>query len=201
MTKNDKRVSINTMDGIIKDRFENVVTVQWCDIDVKIKKNLSFTEMLEFVNDVVMSCFQEDGGFMPEVMDFAIKSNIMTKYANFSMPDNLEHRYEILYRTDAVDMVCGQINGAQLNEIISSINKKIEYMCNSNAMMIQNRMNALVSAFEDMQGKTEELFKGISADDISKIASAVADGSLNEEKIVEAYLNKITTNNDAVEGE
>lgn len=93
MAKSEKRISISVMDKIIKEHFENTTTEQWYGIEVQIKKTLSFTEMMEFVNDVVLSCFQEDGGFVPEVMDFAIRSNILSKYANFSLPDKLEHRY------------------------------------------------------------------------------------------------------------
>ena len=144
MAKTEKRISINTMDKIMKERFDNTITEQWCDIDVRIKKTLSFTEMMEFVNDVVLSCFQEDGGFVPEVMDFAIKSNILSKYANFSLPDNLEHRYEIIYKTDAVEMVCGKINNTQLNEIVSSIKNKVKFLCDSNALITTFKREPLV---------------------------------------------------------
>lgn len=190
MAKNEKKVSIASLDKIIKEHFDNVSVSQWYDTEVKIKKSISFTEMMEFVNDVVMSCFQDDGGFVPEVLDFAIKSNILTRYANFSMPDNLEHRYEILYKTDAVDFVCRNINMGQLNEIVASINRKIDYLCNSNVASINRKVTEMVGAIENLQTQTMEVFGGISADDISKIANAVASGELSGDKIVEAYLSQ-----------
>ena len=190
MAKCEKRISINTMDKIIKERFSNTVTEQWCDIDVRIKKTLSFTEMMEFVNDVVLSCFQEDGGFVPEVMDFVIKSNVLSKYANFSLPDNLEHRYEIINKTDVVDMVCSKINNTQLNEIVASINHKVKFLCDSNAMTIKRQVNDLISAFNDLQTRTAGMFDGVSAEDIAKLADVLSSGKLDESKIVEAYLNQ-----------
>ena len=201
MAKSEKRISISVMDKIIKERFDNTVTEQWCDIEVRIKKTLSFTEMMEFVNDVVLSCFQEDGGFVPEVMDFAIKNNILTKYANFSLPDNLEHRYEIIYKTDAVDMVCSKISGAQLNEIIASINRKVEFLCDSNALMIKRQVNDLISSFNDLQTRTVGMFDGISADDIAKLADVLSSGKLDEGKIVEAYLDKTRPQEDTKESD
>lgn len=189
MAKNEKRVSISKTDTIMKERFGNTTTEQWYDAEVKIKHSISFTEMLTFVNDVVMSCFQKDGGFMPEVLDFAIKSNILTKYANFSMPDNLEHRYEIIYNTDAVDFVCRYINMAQLNEIVASVNRKLDYMCNSNVAAIQRQLNKVVESFEDVQQQTAKLFDDISSEDIAKITNAISSGELSGDKIVEAYLN------------
>ena len=94
--KSEKKVSISALDNIIGERFLNTVEEKWYDIEVKMRKNIPFTEMLAFVNDVVSSCFQQKGEYVPEALDFAIKSNIIIRYTNVSLPDNLEHRYEIL---------------------------------------------------------------------------------------------------------
>lgn len=190
MAKNEKKVSINSLDKVIKENFTNKASIEWHGLEVAIKHNLSFTEMLEFVNDVVMSCFQDDGDFVPEVMDFAIKSNILSKYANLSLPDKLEHRYEIIYNSDAVDFVCQNINMQQLREITASIDRKISYLCNTNVMNIQKQMMELVSAFEDMQQKVTDMFSNFTPDDLVKIMGAIDDGGLNEEKVVKAYLEQ-----------
>lgn len=190
MAKNEKKISINSLDKIIKENYNNTTTAEWYGVEVTIKKNLAFKDVLEFVNDVVMSCFQDKGGFMPEVVDFAIKSNILSRYANFSLPDKLEHRYEIIYCTDAVEFVRQHINAEQLNEITASINKKISYLCNTNIMNIQKQIMELVSSFETMQKKTTDMFANFTPDDMTKILSAFEDGKFSEEKLVEAYLQK-----------
>lgn len=190
MAKNEKKIPINSLDKIIKENYNNIITTVWCDVDVTIKKTLAFKDMLEFVNDVVMSCFQENGNFVPEVVDFAIKSNILSKYANFSLPDKLEHRYEIIYCTDAVKFVCQFINTEQLNEITASINKKISYLCNTNVMNIQKQIMELVSSFETMQQKTTDMFANLTPEDVTKVLSAFEDGKFSEEKLVEAYIQK-----------
>lgn len=190
MAKNEKKISINSLDKIIKENYNNTTTAEWYGVEVTIKKNLAFKDVLEFVNDVVMSCFQDKGGFMPEVVDFAIKSNILSRYANFSLPDKLVHRYEIIYCTDAVEFVRQHINAEQLNEITASINKKISYLCNTNIMNIQKQIMELVSSFETMQKKTTDMFANFTPDDMTKILSAFEDGKFSEEKLVEAYLQK-----------
>lgn len=190
MAKNEKKISIGSLDKVIKENFVNKTTAEWRGLEVTLKHNLSFTEVLEFVNDVVMSCFQEKSGFMPEVMDFAIKSNILSKYANFSLPDNLEHRYEIIYNSDAVDFVCQNINIQQLREITASIDRKISHLCNTNVMNIQKQMMELVSAFENMQQKTSDMFANFTPEDLTKIIGAIDEGGLSEEKIVRAYLEQ-----------
>lgn len=190
MAKNKKKISINSLDKIIKENYDNTITAEWYGVEVSIKKTLAFKEMLEFVNDVVMSCFQDKGDFVPEVVDFAVKSNILSRYANFSLPDKLEHRYEIIYCSDAVEFVCQHINNEQLNEITASINKKISYLCNTNVMNIQKQMMELVSSFETMQQKTTDMFANLTPEDMTKVLSAFEDGKLSEEKLVEAYLQK-----------
>jgi hypothetical protein len=190
MAKSEKKISINALDKIIKENYNGMITAEWCGIDVTIKKNLSFKDMLEFVNDVVDSCFQDDGRFMPEIVDFAVKSNILTKYANYSLPDKLDHRYEILYYTDAVGFVTQYINNEQLSEILASIHKKINYLCNTNVINIQKQIMELVSSFEDMQQKTSDIFMNVTPEDVSKVMGAFEDGKLSEEKLVTAYLQK-----------
>lgn len=190
MAKNEKKIPINSLDKIIKENYNNIIATVWCDVDVTIKRTLAFKDMLEFVNDVVMSCFQENGNFVPEVVDFAIKGNILSKYANFSLPDKLEHRYEIIYCTDAVKFVCQFINMEQLNEITASINKKISYLCNTNVMNIQKQIMELVSSFETMQQKTTDMFANLTPEDVTKVLSAFEDGKFSEEKLVEAYIQK-----------
>lgn len=125
MAKADKKVSIALFDKIAKEQFQNEATIEWHDAQLRVKYALSLTDMLAFVDDVVGSCFHDKLGYMPEVKDFAIKTNILSRYANFSLPDNLEHRYQLVYMTDAVDAVCAAIDGTQLQEIVNSINDKM----------------------------------------------------------------------------
>lgn len=188
MAKSEKKVSISAVDSIISERFVNITTEQWYDVEVKMRKSLPFTEMLAFVDDVVQSCFQKNGAFVPEVLDFAVKSNVISKYTNVSMPDNLEHRYAILYNTDLVDFVFQHINMQQLQEMVTAINRKLSYMCDTNTTSVQNRLNDLLSAFEQMQEQTESLFGGVTADDMTRLVGAIGNSSLTEERIVEAYM-------------
>lgn len=190
MAKNEKKISISSLDKVIKESFPDKSTLEWRGIEVAVKPSLEFTEVLEFVGSVVDSCFHEQGGFMPEVMDFAIKSNIISRYTNISLPDRLEHRYEILYNSDVVDVVCQNINMNQLREIAASIDRKISYLCNTNIMSIQKQMTELVSAFEEMQRKTADMFANFTPDDMTKIVSAFDNNGFDTDKIVASYLEQ-----------
>lgn len=200
MAKSIKRVSISSMDKIAKERFPDTITEQWYDVEVIITPHISFTSMLEFVDEVSGSCFQDDGRFVPEAMDFVFRSNILKRYANFNLPDKLEHRYELVYRTDAVDFVCEHIDKSQLQEIASAANRKIDYMCDTNTSAVQKRMDEIALSFEKLLKSFEEMFSGVSHDDVSALIGALAkNGGIDEDKLVAAYLSHRET--DSAEGD
>lgn len=190
MAKANKKVSIALFDKTAKEYYHNEAIIRWHEVEVRVKYMLPLTEMLAFVDDVVDSCFHDGLGYMPEVKDFAIKSNILTRYANFSMPESLEHRYQMVYGSDIVDFVCTAINTTQLQEIVSAINSKIRFLCDSKAAAIETRVNDIITALEEMRDKTMDIFNGVSQEDLKNIMSAIANGSLDEQKIVQAYLKE-----------
>ena len=195
MAKADKKVSIALFDKIAKEQFQNEATIEWHDAQLRVKYALSLTDMLAFVDDVVGSCFHDKLGYMPEVKDFAIKSNILYRYANFTLPDNLEHRYQLVYVTDAVDAVCAAIDGTQLQEIVNAINSKIRFLCDSKATMVQERINDVLNTMEEMRDNTKSIFEGITQDDLKSLMSAITSSGLDEQKLVHAYIEQ-TKNKD-----
>lgn len=188
MAKKEKRISINALEKIAKEQFPESVTEQWFDIEVTIKRSLPLKEMLEFVQEVVDACFTTDGTFVPEIMDFATKSGILTHYANFTLPDNLEKQYWLIYSTGAVDMVCQHINMVQLQEMIGGINRKIDHMCDTDTVATKAKLNDLYEAFVKMGTEVSELFSGVNADELQKMVGNLGSAELSEEKIVSAYI-------------
>lgn len=199
MAKNEKRVSTALFDKIAKEHFQNESVVKWHEAEVHVKRVLSLTDMLGFVDDVVRSCFHDRMGFMPEVMDFAIKDSILTRYANFTMPDNLERCYQMVYATDAVDTVCAAIDTRQLQEIVNAIESKIRFMCDSKSAEIEARVNDALAALEEVRDRTQDIFAGINREDIKNIMGAITDEGLSEQKIVKAYLDMKNDSNAAAD--
>lgn len=199
MAKTEKKVSIALFDKIVKEHFQNEATIQWHEAEVRVKRTLSLKEMLSFVDEVVGSCFHDELGYMPEVKDFAIKSSILTRYANFSVPDNLEHRYQMVYGTDAVDAVCAVIDTTQLQEIVNSINDKIRFLCDSKATMIQERINDVLNTMEKMRDNTKSIFDGITQNDLKNLMGAITSNGLDEQKLVQAYIEQSKSKDEQAE--
>ncbi|MCM1219859.1 MAG: hypothetical protein NC548_35760 [Lachnospiraceae bacterium] len=201
MAKNDKRISIAAFDKVAKEQAVSDAVFDWHGVELVVKYTLGLTDMMEFVHDAAESCFSESGAFVPEVMDFAIKSNILSRYARFSLPDNLEHRYALIYETDAVDVVCEHINERQLQEITASIKRRVNYVCESKITLIQQKAEEMFAAFERLREQSESMFDNVSKDDIQKLLGAVANGSFDEEAIVKAYLKQTKLSNEQKDAE
>lgn len=196
MSKKEQRISINALEKIAKEQFQETTTKKWFDIEITIKRSLPLTEMLEFVQEVSEACFTTDGTFVPEIMDFAIKSGILTHYANFTLPSNLEKQYWLIYSTDAIEAVCECINNAQLQEIVDAANRKIDHMCDTDIVATRAKLNELYSAFEKMGEEFSNMFSGVNPEELRNMISALGNSDVSEEKIVSAYLEHMKNSSD-----
>lgn len=185
-----KRISVNAFEKVIKDNFSNFVSAEWRGIEVEMKKSLPISEVVAFVNEVATSVFQDDAGYMPEITDFLIKANIIKRYTNLSLPSNLEKQYDFIYLSDVITFICDQINMTQLNEIVSAIQKKITYKCDTNVSAIQKQVSEVLTAFDELQNNATNLFSKVDAQDIARLTAALAEhGDLDEKKMVHAVLD------------
>ena len=186
-----KKISINAFDKIVKETYTPTTTVEWRGQEIIVKRNLSFKEMMEFVDSVTKTCFTiSTNTYMPEVKDFAVKSNILEKYANFTLPNNIEHRYELIYSSDAIETVLNYVSHQQFNEIMASIDAKINNLAQSNIEAMNKQMNELYTAFANLQSQMEGMFAGVNPDNFNALIGAFGNGGLDEEKLVDAYLAK-----------
>lgn len=200
--KPDKKVSITAFEKIMKETNSPTKTIEWNGIEVTIKPTLSFKDVLSFVDNVVKSCFTMDSNsYIPEVKEFVIKCCILEMYANFALPTNIERKYDLLYCTDAVNVVVANINKNQFEEILNAIDAKIDNIAQANIEAINKQMNELYSAFNNLQEQMAGIFAGIGTDEISKLIGAIAGDKFDETKLVQAYIDKRNTDSAKENGE
>lgn len=190
-TKTNKKISISVFEKIMKETHTATKNVEWNGVEITIKNTLSFKEVLSFVDSVTKSCFTTDSGsYLPEVKEFVIKCCILEMYANFAMPINVERKYDLVYCTDAVNVVMDNINRVQLDEIIEAINDKIDNIAQANIEAVNKQMNELYSAFDNLQEQMTGIFAGIGTDEISKLIGAISGDKFDEDKLIQAYIDK-----------
>lgn len=191
MAKNIKtnKISVRAFDKIMKNTRITEKSIEWNGIEINVKHTLSLNEVLAFVDGVTKSCFlSESNAYIPEIKTFAIKCCVLELYANFVLPTNVEHKYELVYNTDAFDVVIPHINMEQLNEIVDAINTKVDNLAQANIEAVQKQVYDMFSTLDNLQKQISDVFDGINSEDISKVIGAIADSGLDEDKLVQAYM-------------
>ncbi len=186
----DTRISVDTLKDAIA-KYELVIEDTWNGIPVKIKKHLSLADTMSFTAAVVDMCFNEDTGeYRPEIKDFLIRSAIVEYYTNLTLPSDIKERYEMVHSCDIVSFVFSKIEKNHFNAMLDAIDKRIANRAQSNIEALTMQMNQLISGFEQMEKGMSGLFGGVDSDTINQLASAIANGTFDESKIVDAVMQQ-----------
>lgn len=187
--KKINKVSVGDMEKALKSG-ERTIEADWFGVSVTVTPTLSLTDMLEFVNNVVESCFSDDGEYIPEVREFAVRRNTLEKYGNFRMPTDVHKCYDLLYGTDAFEWIKGYINEAQYADIMVAVEDKIQFRLDSMVDSLRVKMEEFLGAMNALQEQTKHVFDGMSDEDMKKLVGAIEHGGMSEEKLVAAYLDQ-----------
>ncbi len=192
MAKENKKISVNAFERQVKEnRPDNISSFMWGDVEVSVKRRLPFEDVLEFVDDVVKTCFtQKDLTYLPEVKSFTIKSDILTMYANFTMPSNVSYQYELIYDSNIVSEVIKYIDREQLDEILAAIDDKIDAEIQIGASALRAQVNKLITSVSDLESRFSDIFSGIGEKEMADIVGAITDGKFDADKLISAYFDQ-----------
>lgn len=190
MSKKESRISINKLESILK---ENIITVPMhgCeDVNIVIRRTLPLKDMMQFVTDVVSSCVDtENATYTPEIKEFAFKAAILTTYANFNLPSNVEKQYELVYRTDALEQVLEYIDANQLAEIERAIDAQIDHEVRMMESVLAIKTQEVMSRIDTMVEQFEAAFGGINSEELNGVMQRLAQmDNMTEESIAKAVL-------------
>ena len=195
-TNKPKKISITALEKAMSADYVPTTTFEWRGIDVTVNKTLSLEDMMVFVDNVTSLCFKSsDGAYLPEIKDCIIKSCIVELYTNLTLPSNISRKYDILYRTDIVNAIVKHINQTQLHEIIEAIDCKVDNIAQANIEMTNRQIAELYTTFNNLQERIENIFSGVTPEELSSLMVAMSNGSIDEEKLVQKYIetHKTTT--------
>lgn len=191
MEKNMDIIGADKLEEIVANTEDVITEVEWNGMTLRIRRNIDMRDMLEFVRDVVESCFVKDTGeYLPEIRDFMTCCEILERYANFELPDDIESRYTIIYKLNVMSTVIPHIDQCQLESITSAISKKIKHRAQSNIEALTKQMNEVTAGFLALEDNLSTIFMGVDGDTITKLASAISNGAFDESKIVDAFSRK-----------
>lgn len=191
MAKKDARIPINKFESLLKDN-KVVVPLDGADnVNIIIRPTLPLRDVLQFVEDVVSLCTDMDEGtYTPEVMHFGICSGILTYYANFKLPEDVERQYELVYNTNAVKQVMSHINMDQCDEIVEAIKKRIEFNTRKLENALVQEIQEIAKRMTVFAEQSEELFSGVSSDGMTALFNNLANADqIDEKALVQAVFD------------
>ena len=189
MANNEKKmISIGAMDEIMEERFPNTETIDYYGHELVVQKVIPFRLLSGIVRSVINTCFSEDGVYAPEKMEFALRICVIGAYTNVRLPDDAEHQYSILYRTDLWDTVMRFISAGQYRQIVNSISDEISVRNEANYAAFNRDVQKLVDEINSLGERFSDMFSSVTQDDIKGFMSAVSDGGIDEEQIVKAVV-------------
>lgn len=176
MAKNNKKISVADFESVLlKENTISEILEGSNGVTIQITKTLPLDDMIVFVQEVVEACVDgETGEYLPEAYDFAMRVAILTHYANFTMPNNLQKQYMLVYNTHAVDQVFEHINTRQFDDIVRAIDKKISFMLQVISSSAVTKVNEIINKFGDIATAGEAAFGGISPEDMSNVLQGIS---------------------------
>ena len=187
-----KKISISQMDKVMSALGNNECSFEWHGLEVVVKSLLSFTEVLEIAEMVKSSCFADDtGDYLPEAKDFVTRAVLLEHYTNIRLPENLDHKYDLVYRTDIYEQVISRVNADQYEQLLIAIDDKLSVAADANIDQMRKQLEAAIRNMEGMIDATMKLYSGVSQDDLAKLTNALSeDGVLDQSKMMETYIEK-----------
>ena len=178
------------------EEFKNTITnvdiveVEWNGLSVTSQKRLSLPEMLSFVATVSTSCFSDKGEYRPEIKDFILNCELISRYTNIELPDDTIEKYTMAcLATDLIATIKQEIDTDQYYSICRAIDSKIHHVANANIQAITVKMNEITASFDNLEKTLSKTFSGVDSEMIKKLASSASNGRIDEEKLVKA-INK-----------
>lgn len=189
-----EKVSVNALEKVFKE-VPNESECDFFGVKVKIKSTISWTQLSAMVQDIVMNCYSSDGSYFPEAIMFSTDSHIIEAYTNVRLPSNVNMKADWVYKSPGgVDGVClaelarEYIDKKQLRMIDIAVRERIDY---KNAMVTSEEKAELkhaLDSMEEMRRHIDDIFSGVTSEDVHGVIASVANGGISESKLVDALI-------------
>ena len=185
------KAKIEKLDTVNQKTEENGI------VDMQVKKMIGYSDFVSAVNSIANGCFNEETGeVLYEVVDFIERAEVIERYTDYQLPDDIDEAFDVIYGTNVYEQACGVINEGQLIRLFAAAEAKMEAMeKRANAELTSGIQNA-VAKFEQLSEQMETAFGGVTPEQVNGVFSAMADGTFDEEKIVDAVMKATAKKDD-----
>ena len=169
-----KKLTFNMIASKI-DHAEEPETITMDDMTIEVKKRLDMKHALQFVQDIVSTCFdEEEATYIPEIFDAAIRIGTLMHYAGFDVPKDAGKAFAVVYETDLFDRILTIIDKKQFEELITGAKRKMAFKRDLLVSTAAQKVLELISKMEDVVGKGAKVMESVNAEEFSSTMKDIA---------------------------
>ena len=184
----DKNISFDDVSAVVEP--ESITHMDCGGKTIDIRNTVPFAEASKFVETVADLCFDNSGDYIPQVYDVAVAYAIIDTYTSIETPTDITALADVVYRSNIIENIRQYIDDVQIEGLLDAVAKKIEYRIAINTSAAVNKSNDIINKIEEAEKMLEQVASGLGGEDVTKLVSAIADGKIDEKKLMEAYLDK-----------
>lgn len=119
------KVTASTLKRIAGVSGKQYKKVTWHSTTITVKQSLTVKEYIDTIHSIIQSCMTPDETCAVELLDFAIRSNVISSYAFVELPESLEDMFYIVYCSDLYETICRNSNSTQIDSIKETVIRMI----------------------------------------------------------------------------
>lgn len=198
MAKHEKRFSVNSLEKLMPKEQTVAVALENGET-LTVKRRIGLNDMLGFVAEVCQVCFDgETGDYLPEAMEFAIRQNLVRRYALCNLPENVGKQYDLLYQTGIYEAVLNVVDRCQFDAICQAAERKIAHMLQGAYSAERRELMQVSRQMEEIAASTAKLFEGLDMNTVMQAMKQMQ--GMDEEKLVEAISSRLPNEPEPSEG-
>lgn len=161
------------------------------------KGNVPFTKLMEAVADGVSICYDENGAFVPELVDFAIEYVCLSTLTDLKLGKTVNSAWKYIRAIDGVPSVDADFIADGIRATIKHRNRMITATVESSGVHeLVDRLDRMAAGVEQTMDAFSSLLNAVTADleknskvDLQVIADALQKSPMDEQRVATAILD------------
>lgn len=162
-----------------------------------LKEDVPFNKLMEAVANGIAICYDDNGAFLPELVDFAIEYECLSVLTDIELGETVNTAWKYIRAIDGVPSVDADFIADGIRAQINYRNRMVIATVQSAGVRdLVERLDRVAAGAEQTMSALTKLLDTAAADleknskvDLQAIADAVKDGKFTEERVASAVLN------------
>lgn len=188
MSKKKNRISVNTLEKYCSqlNLVPQEIQMPYGDgeaLSFTVKPLLTMDESIRFIEDVVRECIMADDMLIiPLARNFIVKKNLMTYYANFTMPESQSKTYDfVMASSGIITVILDNIDFDQFNMLCQSIDERIAFEERKMIAEQEHNVRQITENVSEFVSKMSGLFDGVDAEQMGNFVTSMGKMAQNTE--------------------